>query len=132
MASSSIDDGNNLYRFEPGSRNVGNNVVSSILLERCAGGSCTPLGPTGSFIPLPPGLVIYAQSAFWDQLRVLRVGSNIKVFVNGVQVFDVTDSNPLTGHKFGVLIFPLAGNVTDPPEGAQMEIDFDNIRVYAR
>ncbi len=124
-------DGNNLYRFSL-LTNEDNNVVSAVMLERCAGGSCTALGPTGSFIPLPPGLVIYAQSAFWDQLRVLRVGSNIKVYVNNVQVFDVTDSNPLAGHQFGVHIFPLAGNVTDPPGGAQMEIDFDNIRVYAR
>jgi hypothetical protein len=124
-------DGNNLYRLSLAT-NVGNNVVTSILLERCAGNSCSPLTSGYSGLqPLPSGLV-YAQSAFWDELRVLHIGGNIKVFINGVQVVDVTDSNPLPGHKFGVQVFPLAGNVTDPPEGAQMEIDFDNIRVYAR
>jgi hypothetical protein len=121
-------NGNSFYRFSLAT-NVGNNLVTSVLLERCSSGGCSDFG---GLQPLPPGLVIYAQSAFWDQLRVLRVGSNIKVFVNDVQVIDVNDSNPLTGHKFGVHIFPLAGNVTDPPEGTQMEIDFDNIRVYAR
>jgi hypothetical protein len=124
-------DVNNLYRLSLAT-NEGNNVVTSILLERCSGGGCTPLtsGYAG-LQALPTGLV-YAQSAFWDQMRVLRVGNNIKVFITDVQVVNVNDSNPLTGSKFGVHVFPLAGNITDPPEGAQMEIDFDNIRVYAR
>jgi hypothetical protein len=63
---------------------------------------------------------------------VLRVGSNIKVFLNNVQVIDLNDGTFVGPGRFGVHIFPLEGNITDPPAGAQMEIDFDNIRIYQR
>jgi hypothetical protein len=124
-------DGNNFYRLSLAT-NSDNDVVTSVLLERCYGGSCTPLTSGYAGLQSIPAGLVYAQSAFWDQLRVLRVGSNIKVFINGVQVINLNDSLLTGPGKFGVHIFPLAGNVTDPPEGAQMEIDFDNIRVYAR
>jgi hypothetical protein len=113
--------------------NVGNNVVTSILLELCISGSCTPLtsGYAG-LQPLPYNLVI-AQSAYWDEIRVLRIDDNIKVYINGVKVINLNDGTLVGPRKFGVHIYPLEGNFTDnPPTGAQMEMDFDNIRVYSR
>ena len=122
----------NYYRLSLAT-NVGDDLVTSILLERCLGGSCTALTPGYAGLqPLPANLV-YGQSAYWDQVRVLRVGNNIKVFVNNVQLIDMNDGTLIGSGKFGVHIFPLEGNVTaDPPYGAQMQIDFDNIRIYSR
>jgi hypothetical protein len=125
-------NGSNFYRLSLAT-NTGNNLVTAILLERCSGNRCTPLTPGYAGLQeLPPDLVT-GQSAFWDEMRVLRVGSNIKVVVNGQQVIDLNDGTFVGPGKFGVHIYPLEGNVTtDPPEGAQMQIDFDNIRIYER
>ena len=125
-------NGDNYYRLSLAS-NTGDPLITAILLERCGGGSCTPLtsGYAG-LQPLPAGLVV-GQPTYWDQIRVLRVGNNIKVFLNNMQVIDLNDGTFVGPGKFGVHIFPLDGNITtNPPEGAQMEIDFDNIRIYQR
>ncbi len=128
-------NGGNFYRLSLAT-NTGNSLVTSILLERCSGGSCKPLTSGYNGLQGLPANLVVGQSLFWDQLRVLRVGSNIKVFINGVQVIDLNDGTLVGPGKFGVQIFPQDGNVTtnppNPPEGAQMQIDFDNIRIYQR
>jgi hypothetical protein len=112
--------------------NVENNLVTAIMLERCSRG-CAPLTPGYAGLqPLPAGLVT-GQSAYWDELRILRIGSNIKVYVNGSLQIDLNDGTFVNNHKFGVHVHPLGGNdAQQPPVGGQMEIDFDNITVYAR
>lgn len=122
----------NYYRLSLAT-NVGDDLVTSILLERCQGGACTALTPGYAGLQQLPANLVYGQSAYWDQIRVLRVGNNIKVFVNNVQVIDLNDGTLTGPGKFGVHIFPLEGNVTaNPPYGAQMQIDFDNLRIYSR
>jgi hypothetical protein len=100
----------------------------AIELDRCSGGSCTKLAKSS----LPNGLV-YGTSAAWDQFHIIRQGSSIQVKINGSTLLSATDNHftDSSHRKYGVFIFPSDGNATqDPPTGYEMQVDFDNIRVY--
>ena len=107
----------------------------AIRLDRCSGGSCTRLSgntQNDGYIALPPGLVI-GNAAGWDTLHILRDGQLIEIFVNGQLLISANDLNNVGPGKFGVFIFPSDGNdTTYPPIGNQMQVDFDNIKVYGR
>jgi hypothetical protein len=99
-----------------------------INLDRCDGsGHCTKLAGhslPGSFI---------GNASAWDQMHITRDGTSIVVKINGVTVISANDGTYTSGGKYGVFIFPSDGNaVQNPPTGYEMQVDFDNIKVYSR
>jgi hypothetical protein len=108
----------------------------AIELERCDGSSssgsntCYSLGTSS----LPDSFI--GSAGGFDTVHIQRRASgsgNIKVYVNGTLLITATDTT-YTGAsygKYGVFIFSWTQNATqDPPTGYEMQVDFDNIKVY--
>ncbi len=106
-----------------------------MVLERCDGGSgsgsnsCHSLGSSSL-----PGNFIGSAGGF-DTVHIQRQDAALKVWLNGadnplISVNDGTYTGSNHG-KFGVFIFSWTLNATqDPPVGYEMQVDFDNIKVY--
>jgi hypothetical protein len=106
-----------------------------IQLDRCDGASdptqnsCHKLGHSA----LPGNFV--GNAGGWDQIHIVRlVGGTIQVYVNGQLLISTTD-NTYTGTtfgKYGVFMFSWDKNDTNSTlTGTQMQVDFDNIKVYS-
>ena len=106
----------------------------ALRLDRCDGGSsagsnsCHKLGSSGM-----PGNFIGNGSGF-DTIHIQRLASgSINVWLDGNLLITANDAT-YTGAshaKFGVFIFSWDNNATqNPPTGYEMQVDFDNIRVY--
>ncbi len=107
----------------------------TIQLDRCEGHSdptknkCYQLGShslsTVNFI---------GNASGFDTVHILRLASGaIKVSLNGVELISVTDTtySGSSHGKFGVFIFSWTLNATqNPPTGYEMQIDFDNVKMY--
>ena len=104
----------------------------AIRLDRCAGASdftCTKLAENS----LPSDFI--GNASGFDTVHIRRLASgSIQVWLNGASVITAYDNSYTTsnGHgKYGVLIFSWTRNATqDPPIGYQMQVDFDNIKLY--
>jgi hypothetical protein len=107
----------------------------ALRLDRCNGGSgagsnsCHTLG-----ISSLPGNFIGNAGGF-DTVHIQRSASGpIQVSLNGTLLISVMDAT-FTGSahgKYGVFIFSSSNNATQFPSGYEMQVDFDNIRVYQR
>ena len=108
----------------------------AIKLERCDGGSnpgdnsCHNLGTSS----MPSNFI--GNAGGFDTVHIVRLaGGTIQVWVNGNLLITANDSN-YTGSsygKYGIFIFSWDNNATqNPPVGYEMQVDFDNIRVYER
>jgi hypothetical protein len=108
----------------------------AIRLDRCDGSSsasdnnCNKLASKS----LPSSFL--GNASGFDRIHIQRLANGtIKVWLNnnGTPIISVTDAT-YTGSshgKYGVLIFSWTQNATqNPPTGYEMQIDFDNIRVY--
>lgn len=100
----------------------------AIRLDRCdGGGNCVTLSDQ----PVPGAFI--GNASAWDELHIRRDGASISVEINDVPVISVNDSTYTSGGKYGAFIFPSDGNATqNPPTGYEMQVDFDNIRLYER
>lgn len=72
----------------------------------------------------------------FDTVHIVRLASGtIQVWVDGNLLITANDSN-YTGSsfgKYGIFIFSWDNNATqNPPVGYEMQVNFDNIRVYER
>ncbi len=114
---------------------TGNAAVSArgIRLDRCSGGNCTRLSGSASndgYIAVPPNFV--GNASAFDTVHLQRDGSTITVWVNDVYMFSLSDGTYLGSRKWGVFILPYQNDPTYPPIGQQVQVDFDNIRIYSR
>ncbi len=109
----------------------------AIRLERCDGSSdstqnsCHKLAENTSL----PGDFIGNASGF-DTLHIQRLASgSIQVWLNDTLVLTANDAT-YTGAshgKYGAFIFSWTRNATQsPPTGYEMQVDFDNIKLYHR
>jgi hypothetical protein len=107
-----------------------------IKLERCDGStistnnSCHNLGTSS----LPDSFIGNANG--FDTVRIQRLASgSIQVSLNGSLLISANDAT-YTGSahgKYGVFIFSWTRNATqDPPIGYEMQVDFDNVKLYSR
>ncbi len=135
---------NNTFGANPGAFNGGGNFYlvyfgtgnstapKGVRLDRCGGGSCTRLsGNAGNdgFIAVPPGTI--GNASGWDNLHVRRNGSAISVWVNNTLLFTVNNSAYVGSRKWGVFVLPFNNDSTCcPPSGNQLQVDFDNIKLY--
>jgi hypothetical protein len=102
-----------------------------IRLDVCAGGGCTRLSGNSQnegYIALPPGFV--GNASAFDSIHLQRLGNQITVWANGVQMFSLTNGTYVSNSKWGLFILPYTNDSTYPPIGTQMQVDFDNIRMY--
>jgi hypothetical protein len=109
----------------------------AIRLERCDGSSdptqnsCHKLAENTSL----PGNFIGNASGF-DTLHIQRLaGGSIKIWLNDNATPVLTANDPtFTGAshgKYGTFIFSWTRNATqNPPAGYEMQIDFDNVKLY--
>jgi hypothetical protein len=108
----------------------------AIKLERCDGSSnpannsCHNLGTSS----MPPNFI--GNAGGFDTVHIVRLASGtIQVWVDGSLRITANDNNytgPSYG-KYGVFIFSWTQNATqNPPVGYEMQVDFDNIKVYGR
>jgi hypothetical protein len=108
----------------------------AIKLERCDGSSnpgdnsCHGLGTSS----LPSNFI--GNGGGFDTVHIMRLASGtIQVKVDGNLLITANDSHytgPSYG-KYGTFIFSWDNNATqNPPVGYEMQVDFDNIRVYQR
>ena len=107
----------------------------AIRLERCDGSSdptqnsCHKLAENTS---LPSSFI--GNASGFDTLHIQRlVSGSIQVWLNDIPVLTANDAT-YTGAshgKYGALIFSWTRNATqNPPTGYEMQIDFDNIKLY--
>jgi hypothetical protein len=105
-------------------------------LERCPGSGnptknpCTSLGSTS----LPASFI--GNASGFDTVHIRRLASgSIQVSLNGTLMISANDA-AYTGAsqgKYGVFIFSWTRNDTQsPPIGYEMQIDFDNVKMYSR
>jgi hypothetical protein len=108
----------------------------ALRLDRCDGAasssanSCHKLAVSS----LPSNFI--GNASGFDTLRIQRLASgSIQISLNGTLLISVTDAT-YTGSshgKYGVFIFSWTQNATqNPPNGYEMQVDFDNIKVYQR
>jgi hypothetical protein len=107
-----------------------------VKLQRCDGSSdpasnsCHTLGNS----TLPSNFI--GNSAGFDTIHITRDSSDgtIKVKVDGTTLINVQDNTYMGSSygKYGAFIFSWDKNDTGPLTGAQMQVDFDNIKVYSR
>jgi hypothetical protein len=108
----------------------------TIKLERCdgssssTGNSCHNLGTSS----LPTSFIGNANG--FDTVRIQRLASgSIQVSLNGTLLISASDTH-YTGSehgKYGVFIFSWTRNATqNPPTGYEMQVDFDNVKMYSR
>ncbi|MFN8596976.1 MAG: hypothetical protein U0559_12440 [Anaerolineae bacterium] len=108
----------------------------NIQLDRCDGGSssgtntCNKLGASS----LPANFI--GNASGFDTVHIQRQASGpIQVWLNDTLLISVSDTTYTgSGHgKFGAFIFSWTLNAQqEPPTGYEMQIDFDNIKVYQR
>jgi len=108
----------------------------AIKLERCDGSSsagsnnCYGLGSNS----LPSSFI--GNASGFDTIRIERRASGlIRVLLNGTALITATDATYTgSGHgKFGTFIFSWTANATqNPPIGYEMQVDFDNVKLYSR
>jgi|GEM_PF-4701031 len=107
----------------------------ALRLDRCAGNSdptkndCVKLKTSS---PLPSNFI--GNSGGFDTVHIQRLADGtINVRLNGALVISVADAT-YTGAahgKYGVFMFSSSYNATQyPMTGYQMQVDFDNIRLY--
>ncbi len=110
----------------------GSTAPKGVRLDRCSGGSCKRLsGNSGNdgYIAVPPGTI--GNASGWDNLHVQRNGSAISVWVNNTFLFTVNDSTYVGSLKWGAFVLPRNNDSTCcPPSGNQLQVDFDNIKLY--
>jgi hypothetical protein len=109
----------------------------AIRLDRCDGhadptkNNCSTLKVNTS---LPSNFI--GNAGGFDTIHIQRLASgSIQVWLNDVSVLTVTDAT-YTGAsfgKFGAFLFASAYNATqNPPTGYEIQVDYDNIKLYNR
>ena len=102
-----------------------------IRLDLCSGGNCIRLSGSAQndgYIALPPSFV--GNASAFDTIHLERRGNQITVWANDVLMFSLTDGTYVPNRKWGLFILPYTNDSTYPPIGTQMQVDFDNIRMY--
>jgi hypothetical protein len=107
----------------------------AIRLDRCDGSSnsgnnsCHKLGSSS----LPSNFI--GGAGGFDTVHIQRLADgSIQIWLNGTLLITATDAT-YTGSsygKYGVFIFSWDNNATQYPAGYEMQVDFDNIKVYQR
>jgi len=102
----------------------------AIALDRCDGDGNVPCHQLATS-SLPSSFI--GNASGFDTVHIRRLASGtIQVWLNGTLLITVTD-NRYTGSafgKYGVFIFSWTLNDTGAPSGYEMQVDFDNIKVY--
>ena len=102
----------------------------ALKLDRCDGDGNNPCVNL-STKSVPASFI--GSAGGWDHIHITRDGTLIRVSINGTVVISKNDGTFTGGGKYGVFIFPSDGNdVTYPPSGYEMQVDFDNIKLYGR
>jgi hypothetical protein len=105
----------------------------AVELDRCDGASdysCRKLAVNS----LPSNFI--GNASGFDTIHIQRLASgSIQVWLNGTPLISANDAT-YTGSafgKYGVFIFSWTQNATqNPPTGYEMQVDFDNIKLYSR
>ncbi len=107
----------------------------ALRLDRCDGSSsggsnsCHKLAVSD----LPSNFI--GNASGFDTVHLQRLaGGTINVWVDGSLLITTTDTTYMGSSqgKYGVFIFSWTQNDTSTPDGQEMQIDFDNIRLYQR
>ncbi len=108
----------------------------ALRLDRCDGSSnpannnCHMLGVSSM-----PSTFIGNASGF-DTVHIQRLASGtIQVWLDGVLLISVSDASYVGASygAYGVFMFSWTRNATqNPPVGYEMQVDFDNVRLYSR
>jgi hypothetical protein len=104
-----------------------------IRLDWCSDGNCHRLSgnvQNDGYIAVPPGFV--GNASAFDNIHLRRDGSAITVWVNDVFMFSLNDTRYTGSRKWGLFVLPYQNDATYPPDGHQMQVDFDNIEISSR
>ncbi len=117
-----FDPNRNLYKFDLQFNENDNTVLSYYRLQKCGIdiNTCTNIVEKTQ---LPAGLV--GNTGAWNTIAIQRLGNNIKVYVNGSLLLDVSDSTYVGAKKYGVFLQTKRLNNPANP----IKIRFDNVRV---
>ncbi len=104
-----------------------------IMMERCYGSSDYTCAKLASVESLPSNFI--GNASGFDTLHIERLSDGtINIYLNDTKVLSAWDNNYMSTHgfgKFGTFIWSENLNATqNPPIGYEMQIDFDNIKVY--
>jgi hypothetical protein len=119
-----FDPDSNLYKFDLQFNEGNNTIVSYYRLQRCDNNidGCVNIAEKST---LPGGLV--GNTGTWNTIKIQRLGTNIKVYVNGSLLVNVNDGTYVGSRKYGVFLQTKSLNSSSNP----IKIRFDNVRVRA-
>jgi hypothetical protein len=119
-----FDPYRNMYKFDLQFNENDNTVMSYYRLQKfvtASGGYETIVDKS----ILPSGLV--GHTGTWNNIKIQRLGTKIKVYVNGSQLIDVNDGTYIGSKKYGLFLQSKGLNSAGNP----LRIYFDNVQVRA-
>jgi hypothetical protein len=119
-----FDPNRNMYKFDLQFNENDNTVMSYYRLQAFVtsqNGYATIVDKS----VLPAGLV--GNTGTWNNIKIQRLGANIKIYVNGFLLINVNDSTYIGSKKYGLFLQSKSFNSAGNP----LRIYFDNVRVRA-
>jgi hypothetical protein len=117
-----FDPNRNMYKFDLQFNEIDNTLMSYYRLQKFVTSSNGYVNIVEKS-QLPAGLV--GNTGTWNNIKVQRLGTNIKVYVNGSLLFSVDDDTYVGSRKYGLFLQTTDHNSTTNP----IKMLFDNVRV---
>jgi hypothetical protein len=117
-----FDPNRNLYKFDLQFDENTETIIRYYRLEACTDSAQTCAQPVVKTV-IPTGYVFNVGS--WNNIRVQRLGTNLKLYLNNNLLFNITDSAHIRSGKYGVFLQTKEFNSTGNP----LKIRIDNVRI---
>jgi hypothetical protein len=119
-----FDPNRNLYKFDLQFDENTDTTIRYYRLEACQN-SIQTCAPVVAKAEIPASYVFNVGS--WNNIRVQRLGANLKVYLNNNLLINSTDSTHIRAGKYGVFLQSKEFNSTSNP----LKIKIDNVRIKA-
>ena len=119
-----FDPNRNLYKFDLQFDEVTDTIIQFYRLEACQT-SITACSQPVAKTNIPSGFANNVGG--WNNIKVQRQGTNIKVYLNNNLLINITDSTHTGSLKYGVFLQSKDFNSTSNP----LKIRVDNVRIKA-
>jgi hypothetical protein len=82
--------------------------------------------PFPTLFPAPPAGILGTPGNSWVRVTVAEIGGNVRMTMNGTEIFNVVNSGPTSGSVFIGYQDPFSGSLADPATSFAV---FDNVDV---
>jgi hypothetical protein len=119
-----FDPNHNLYKFDLQFDENTETIIRYYRLEACQNSIQTCAQPVAKTV-IPTGYIFDVGS--WNNIRVQRLDTNLKVYLNNNLLINITDSTHIRSGKYGVFLQTKDFNSSSNP----LKIKIDNVRIKA-